>query len=107
MVISEAFAYGIPVISTDIAGIPDMMQDGKEGYLLAPGDREKMIFAMDSLYRDVGGDLRSNMSKACRAKFESTFDVELMVAHYRKLINKVCIFRLLLVINLLINVTES
>ena len=42
MVISEAFSYGIPVISTDIAGIKEMYEDGKEGFLLEPGDIDKV-----------------------------------------------------------------
>lgn len=87
MVISEAFAWGIPVISTNIAGIKEMYVDGQEGYLLAPGDKEKAIYGMESLYSDT--NLRTQMSKASRERFETFFDVELMVGHYRTLINKV------------------
>lgn len=38
MAILEAMAFGLPVISTKIAGIPDMVIDGENGYLLNPGD---------------------------------------------------------------------
>lgn len=87
MVISEAFAWGLPVISTNIAGIKEMYVDGQEGYLLDPGDKEKAILGMDTLFKDR--ELRSSMSKAARERFESFFDVELMVQHYRQLINQV------------------
>ena len=87
MVISEAFAWGIPVISTNIAGIKEMYTDGKEGYLLDPGDMEKAIEGMSSLYDSV--TLRQTISQAARDRFENFFDVELMVDHYRELINKI------------------
>ena len=52
---SEALAYGIPVISTNVAGIPEMVRHGKEGFLVPPFDVEMAVYAMDSLYRDEGG----------------------------------------------------
>lgn len=36
--ILEALAYGMPVISTPVGGIPDAVRDGMNGYLIAPGD---------------------------------------------------------------------
>jgi 5'-nucleotidase len=87
MVIGEAFSHGLPVISTDIAGIKEMYTDGVEGYLLSPGDKKKAIFGLEQVYADV--DLRRSMQKAARERFETFFDVEIMVNHYRQLINKV------------------
>jgi 5'-nucleotidase len=87
MVISEAFSYGIPVISTNIAGIKEMYEDGVEGYLLDPGDTAKAVYGMEQIYHN--NDLRVSMSHAARTRFETTFDVDLMVGQYRQLLNKV------------------
>jgi glycosyltransferase involved in cell wall biosynthesis len=38
IVILEAFSFGLPVISTRIAGIPEIIEDGKNGFLIEPGD---------------------------------------------------------------------
>ena len=37
-VITEAMASGLPVIATEIAGIPEQVADGESGYLIQPGD---------------------------------------------------------------------
>ena len=87
LVISEAFAWGIPVISTDIAGIKEMYKDGVEGFLLSPGDEEKASTSLEAIYTDTG--LRTMMRIAARERFEKAFDVDLMVERYRQVIQEV------------------
>ena len=38
MVLTEAFAAGTPVVASDIAGYRDVVRDGVDGVLVAPGD---------------------------------------------------------------------
>ena len=38
MVLTEAFASGTPVVASDIAGYRDVVRDGHDGVLVAPGD---------------------------------------------------------------------
>ena len=40
--ILEAMSYGLPVISTNIAGIPDVITDGENGYMIIPGDTTEL-----------------------------------------------------------------
>ncbi len=47
MTILEALSYGKPVISTPVGGIPEVIEDNKNGYLFTPGDMtqlKKIIF---------------------------------------------------------------
>lgn len=49
MSILECMAYGIPTISTNIAGIPELIIDGKNGLLNAPGDLKKLSSNIECL----------------------------------------------------------
>ncbi len=58
-VILEAMALGIPVIATDLAGIPDIVKDGKNGFVVRPRDvkslRDKILLLLDNekLYKKL------------------------------------------------------
>jgi glycosyltransferase involved in cell wall biosynthesis len=59
MVLLEAMGIGVPVVSTPIEGIGDIVQDGRTGWLVPPGDAgalSEIIFAVaedPQLRRDV------------------------------------------------------
>jgi len=44
---------GVPVISTRVAGIPEMIQHSENGLLVAPGKPETLAVAMEQLLRDA------------------------------------------------------
>eukprot|EP00599_Poterioochromonas_sp_BG-1_P008745 CAMPEP_0173153570 /NCGR_PEP_ID=MMETSP1105-20130129/12939_1 /TAXON_ID=2985 /ORGANISM="Ochromonas sp., Strain BG-1" /LENGTH=635 /DNA_ID=CAMNT_0014069531 /DNA_START=1 /DNA_END=1908 /DNA_ORIENTATION=- len=84
MVISEAMSWGIPVLSTNIAGIKEMYHDGVEGFHFSPGDKKKALKAMKRVYQD--DKLRHQMGIQGRARFETTFDLSIMVESYRQIV---------------------
>lgn len=84
MVISESLSWGIPVLSTNIAGIKEMFTDGMEGYHFDPHDEEKSLFGMEQIYSDE--KLRNRMRRLARQRFETCFDLDLMVESYRQLV---------------------
>jgi glycosyltransferase involved in cell wall biosynthesis len=51
-VIMEAMATGVPVVSTRIAGVPEMVSDGQEGLLTAPREPRSFSEALERLLRD-------------------------------------------------------
>jgi glycosyltransferase involved in cell wall biosynthesis len=52
MVILEGMSFGLPIVSSSIAGIPDMVVDGENGYLLNPGDIEGYADRLARLVRE-------------------------------------------------------
>lgn len=59
--ILEAEAYGLPILSTPVGGIPEVVHDGENGYLFAPGNKHEMKAAIDITLRDA--DLRARMGE--------------------------------------------
>lgn len=57
----EAMAAGLPIISTYIGGIPEVIKHGINGYLLNPGDQNKMQEYILNLVND--SELRNTMGK--------------------------------------------
>lgn len=51
-VITEAMAAGLPIVATDIAGIPEQVADGENGYLVSPGDAAALAGALRKLLDD-------------------------------------------------------
>jgi glycosyltransferase involved in cell wall biosynthesis len=53
-VVREAMSRGVPVVGTRVGGIVDMIQDGVNGLLVAPGDIDGLAAAMQALLDDPG-----------------------------------------------------
>jgi glycosyltransferase involved in cell wall biosynthesis len=57
MVIMEAFALGRPVLSTYVAGIPELVQAGQNGWLVPAGSRELLTQAIVSMVQAPAAEL--------------------------------------------------
>ncbi|QTN36019.1 glycosyltransferase family 4 protein [Cognatishimia activa] len=68
VVLMEAMAAARPVITTRIAGVPELVEDGVSGVLVPPGDVDALSGAISSVSQDV--ELQQKMGRAGRAKVE-------------------------------------
>jgi glycosyltransferase involved in cell wall biosynthesis len=73
-VILEALAAGLPIVTTNAGVIPEMFEQGVEGYQFQPGDIAGMTGALTRLAGD--GELRASMSRSGRALAEARYGVE-------------------------------
>ncbi|MBI3241832.1 MAG: glycosyltransferase [Chloroflexi bacterium] len=81
-VLLEAMAAGLPVISTDVTGVPEIIDDNVDGLLTPQNNPAALARALDRLL--VSPALRERFSAAARRKVEREFDVRQNVAvlHY-------------------------
>ena len=72
MSLLEAMACGKPVVATRIGGVPEVVEEGKTGLLVPPGDSPALAEALLRLLRDPA--LRTRMGEAGRRRAERLFD---------------------------------
>lgn len=57
----EAMSYELPIISTRVGGIPEILEDGTNGFIMEPGDKKAIKEAIERLMDDE--DLRKKMGQ--------------------------------------------
>ncbi len=67
-VLAVAAGYGLPVIATQVGGLPEQISDGKTGLLVPPGSAEALAAAIERLLDDH--DLANQLGRALRREFE-------------------------------------
>lgn len=72
LVLLEAMACGLPVIATSHSAAPDLVTEGKDGYVVPPFSVEALMEAMEKLYR-MPLEERLAMGYAARQKVESAW----------------------------------
>ena len=82
--IIEALAYSIPVITCQHKGIPELIQDGKNGFFVEP--KSPLAIANTVIKITANPDLYSRMSHAARQHYENNFTREV---HLRRLISAI------------------
>ncbi len=80
-VVVEAMLLGTPVIGSCVGGIPDLIVDGENGYLVEAGNEAELTAALRRVYDD---DVAA-MGERARAFAEDFFSPEIYVDGYRKL----------------------
>lgn len=74
----EAMACGLPVIVSNLGGIPDIVDEGSTGFLIAPDDYPTLAECLNSLVTDP--ELRRRMGAQGRARAEQRFDCRASVS---------------------------
>jgi glycosyltransferase involved in cell wall biosynthesis len=69
----EAMAMELPVVSTNVFGIPELVENGVEGILVNPGDAKELACAIEALC--LNRELRSRLGRNGRSKIEQDFNI--------------------------------
>jgi glycosyltransferase involved in cell wall biosynthesis len=86
-VVIEAFARGRAVVGTDGGGIPDLVRDDVEGYLVPPFDDAALADRLERILRDR--ELASRLGAAARTRFADWDETPAeLAAHFRDLVER-------------------
>jgi glycosyltransferase involved in cell wall biosynthesis len=71
-VLLEAMAVGVPVVSSTVSGIGELVRNGENGLLVRERDERALAAAIESLVQDAA--LRARLSRNARATVAAKFD---------------------------------
>ena len=77
LVILEAMAYSLPVVATTHGAIPEVVMDGKSGFLISPRDAGSLAERLKSLLMDEAVRLR--MGEYARRRYETMYTTDLFL----------------------------
>lgn len=77
LAIVEAMAAGVPVVATNAGGPSQMIEDGRSGFLMSPGDAAALERGLRALLRE--GAAREQMIERARERACSRFDMKRVV----------------------------
>ncbi len=70
----EAMSFGIPVILSRVCALPELVVDGKSGFVIKPGSIEELTDRLEILIEN--SVLRKRMGRLARIRFEEKFSIE-------------------------------
>lgn len=81
--IIEAMAAGLPIVATNVGGIPEVVENGANGYLVEPGEPEALANKISTIVanRDVARCFGTNSRDRARSKFR----LKRMISEYERL----------------------
>ena len=86
--ILEAMCFGCPSVSTAVGGIPEVVEDGRSGVLVPPGDVGALAKALEALVDDQ--PRRTALGRAARARARGHFSADVIVPRYEAVYRRLC-----------------
>lgn len=89
MAVLEAMSYGLGIVTTEVGGIPRLIQDGKTGFCKKAGDVNALAEALECLLTKE--NVRKDMGLAARRIAEEHYGLANHLQRLQQLYEKVCV----------------
>lgn len=83
LVMLEAMKHSIPVVATDVGGIGEVIENGKDGFVVSPGNPYELAKHIRLLITETA--LLQKLSSGARAKIENEFDRAIWIKQIEKI----------------------
>lgn len=87
MSVIEAMSYGLPIVTSDVGGLPELVSDGVHGRVVLPGDTAGLADAIAGLAADP--DLRRTLGEAGRRRIEASYSRDVALPALERLYDEV------------------
>jgi glycosyltransferase involved in cell wall biosynthesis len=86
-VLLEAMSMNVPVVSSKMAGVPEIVKDGETGYMVEPGKSEPLAEAISKLWSDRTA--YKKISRKGRELMEESFDKEVQFTKFLEYFHRI------------------
>jgi glycosyltransferase involved in cell wall biosynthesis len=85
----QAFASGVPVVATDVGGIPEVVRPGETGLLVPAGDAAALTAAVSAILRDPAGARTRALTarRLVEARFSHLVSIDRLIAVYEDVLS--------------------
>ena len=89
-VLLESMSMGVPVVSSNIGGIPEIVMDGETGYMVEPGDKSALADAIKKVWanQDNYQEMKMKARKLIEDQFDKATQFERFISHFHNLKRK-------------------
>jgi glycosyltransferase involved in cell wall biosynthesis len=81
--VMEAMAAGLPIVATAVGGVPNLLENGREGFIVQPGNVQDLSNAISCILQNR--ELRQSLGRAAAQRARENFDVSAMVQAYEEM----------------------
>ena len=88
-VLLESMAMGVPVVSSDIGGVSEIVLEGETGYMVEPGDKSALAEAITKVWknRDTYQTMRIKARKLIESQFDKATQFDRFISYFHTLKN--------------------
>ena len=87
-VLLESMSMGVPVVSSNLGGVPEIVIDGKTGYMIEPGNSDQLADAIQKLWDDRTSyrKMRLRARQLMTEKFDKERQFDQFLKYFRSLL---------------------